>query len=124
MLVAWPRFGSWFQGEEEEEGLIADLLFASSGVEPEIVAAAERMMLMQGVAVPVVRSGHLFALKVLAGRAKDLQDCQFLWRCMRPEDFEEARETLELIAERGFHRGELNAEFARILELASGSRPS
>jgi hypothetical protein len=40
---------------------------------------------------------------------------------MRPEDFEEARETLELIAERGFHRGKnLNAEFARILELASG----
>jgi hypothetical protein len=110
------------EGEDgEEEGLIADLLFASSGVEPEIVAAAERMMLMQGVAVPVVRSGHLFALKVLAGRAKDLQDCQFLWRCMRPEDFQEARETLELIAERGFHRGKnLNAEFARILELASG----
>lgn len=110
------------EGEhDEEEGLIADLLFASSGVEPEIVAAAERMILMQGVAVPVVRSGHLFALKVLAGRAKDLQDCQFLWRCMRPEDFEEARETLELIAERGFHRGKnLNAEFARILELASG----
>jgi hypothetical protein len=109
------------EGEDEEEGLIADLLFASSGVEPEIVAAAEKMMLMQGVAVPVVRSGHLFALKVLAGRAKDLQDCQFLWRCMRPEDLQEARETLELIAERGFHRGKnLNAEFARILELASG----
>jgi hypothetical protein len=109
------------EDQEEEGGLIVDLLFASSGVEPEIVSAAEMMIVMQDVAVPVVTSGHLFALKVLAGRPKDLQDCQFLWRRMRPEDFQEARETLDLIAARGFHRGkDLNAEFARILELASG----
>ena len=107
--------------EDEEDGLIVDLMFASSGVEPEIVAASERMMVMQELVVPIVRTGHLFALKVLAGRPKDLQDCQFLWRRMGPEDLQEARETLGLINQRGFHRGkDLDAEFARILELASG----
>jgi hypothetical protein len=107
--------------DEEEDGLIVDLMFASSGVEPEIVAASERMMVMQELVVPIVRTGHLFALKVLAGRPKDLQDCQFLWRRMGPEDLQEARETLELINLRGFHRGkDLDAEFARILDLASG----
>lgn len=107
--------------EDEEDGLIVDLMFASSGVEPEIVAASERMMVMQELVVPIVRTGHLFALKVLAGRPKDLQDCQFLWRRMGPTDLQEARETLELINQRGFHRGKnLEAEFARVLELASG----
>ena len=107
--------------EDEEDGLIVDLMFASSGVEPEIVAASERMLIMQELVVPIVRAGHLFALKVLAGRPKDLQDCQFRWRRMGPEDLQEARETLELINQRGFHRGkDLDAEFARILELASG----
>ena len=106
---------------EEKVKVIVDLLFASSGVEPEIVTAAEVMEVIPGVAIPVVRSGHLFALKVLAGRAKDLQDCQFLWRKMRPEDFREAEETLSLITERGFHRGkDLKAEFARVLEMAKG----
>jgi hypothetical protein len=107
--------------EDEEGGLVADLLFASSGVEPEIVDAAEMLAVMPGVAVPVVTPGHLFALKVLAGRPKDLQDCQFLWRRMRPDDLQQAREALELIAERGFHRGkDLKAEMARVLELAQG----
>ncbi len=106
--------------EDEEDGLIVDLMFAS-GVEPEIVAASERMMVMQELVVPIVRTGHLFALKVLAGRPKDLQDCQFLWRRMGPEDLQEARETLELIKQRGFHRGkDLEAELAQALELASG----
>lgn len=108
-------------GEEREEGdefdgLVVDLMFASSGVEPEIVRSAEIMQVMPRVAVPVVRSGHLYALKILAGRPKDQEDCQSLRRRMKPEDFEEARTTLELIAERGFHRGKnLIVEFERSL---------
>jgi hypothetical protein len=108
-------------GEEKEEGdefegLVVDLMFASSGVEPEIVRSAEVMQVMPKVAVPVVRSGHLYALKILAGRPKDQEDCQSLRRRMKPEDFEEARATLELIAERGFHRGKnLIVEFENSL---------
>ncbi|HSS49013.1 MAG TPA: hypothetical protein VLX28_08700 [Thermoanaerobaculia bacterium] len=108
-------------GEEKEEGdefdgLVVDLMFASSGVEPEIVRSAEVMQVMPRVAVPVVRSGHLYALKILAGRPKDQEDCQSLRRRMKPEDFEEARATLELIAERGFHRGKnLIVEFENSL---------
>ncbi len=108
-------------GEEREEGdefdgLVVDLMFASSGVEPEIVRSAEVMQVMPRVAVPVVRSGHLYALKILAGRPKDQEDCQSLRRRMKPEDFEEARATLKLIAERGFHRGKnLIVEFENSL---------
>ncbi|MBW8878100.1 MAG: nucleotidyl transferase AbiEii/AbiGii toxin family protein [Acidobacteria bacterium] len=105
---------------EENDGLVVDLMFASSGVEPEIVRASEIMQVMPKVAVPVVRTGHLYALKILAGRPKDQEDCQALRRRMRPEDFEEARATLELIAQRGFHRGkDLKREFERSLELSS-----
>jgi len=106
---------------DEEDGLVADLLFASSGVEPEIVEAAEMLEVMPDVAVPVIRTGHLFALKVLAGRPKDLQDCQSLWRRMREDDLQQAQDALKLIAERGFHRGkDLKAELARALDLVTG----
>jgi len=102
--------------EDEFDGLVVDLMFASSGVEPEIVRSAEVMQVMPRVAVPVVRSGHLYALKILAGRPKDQEDCQSLRRRMKSEDFEEARATLELIAERGFHRGKnLIVEFENSL---------
>jgi hypothetical protein len=40
---------------------------------------------------------------------------------MRPDDLQQAREALELIADRGFHRGkDLKMELARVLELAQG----
>jgi hypothetical protein len=101
---------------DEFDGLVVDLMFASSGVEPEIVRSAEVMQVMPRVSVPVVRSGHLYALKILAGRPKDREDCQSLRRRMKPDDYAEARATLELIAERGFHRGKnLIAEFEHSL---------
>ena len=51
---------------EEAGGVVADLLFASSGIEPELVAAAETLEVMPGLFLPVARTGHLLALKVLA----------------------------------------------------------
>ncbi len=56
---------------EDDHGLAIDLLFASSGVEPEIVAMAQALEVFPGVAVPVILPGHLLALKVLAGRPKE-----------------------------------------------------
>ena len=53
-------------GGEELEGPVVDLRFASSGIEPEIVRAAEPIELVQGLDIPVVRLGHLIALKVLS----------------------------------------------------------
>jgi len=51
---------------EAEQGVVIDLLFASSGIEPEIVAAAEPLETLPGLEVPVARLSHLIALKVLA----------------------------------------------------------
>jgi hypothetical protein len=45
---------------------VIDLLFASSGIEPEIVAEAEPFELLPKLTIRVGRVGHLIALKVLA----------------------------------------------------------
>jgi len=101
--------------EEQDEGLGVDLLFASSGVEEEIVAGAEMLETFPGLFVPVVRLGHLLALKVLAGRPRDLEDCAALLEKTRTADLREAQDTLDLIERRGFHRGkDLLADFERI----------
>ena len=90
-------------------GIVVDLLFASSGIEPEIVAAAEAIELVPHLIVPVARLGHLLALKVLARddrqRPQDWDDIRALLREARDSDLDEARAALYLIAERGFHRG-------------------
>lgn len=92
-----------------------DLLFASSGIEPEIIAAAEIKEALPGVFLPVATLSHLLALKVLAGRLKDKVDAQTLLRYAQPGDLERAREALHLIDRRGFHRDkDLFGDFASI----------
>jgi hypothetical protein len=46
-------------------GIIVDLLFASSGIEPEIVEAAEAVEISPKLTLPVATTGHLIALKLL-----------------------------------------------------------
>jgi len=41
---------------------LVDLLFASSGIEPEIVAVADSLEVFPGFTVPVAQTGHLIAL--------------------------------------------------------------
>lgn len=104
---------------EDDQGLVVDLLFASSGVEPEIVAMAQVLEVFPGVAVPVILPGHLLALKVLAGRPKDLEDARGLLRTMDQGEIQRSRETLVLIDKRGFHRGkDLLVDLARLLATA------
>jgi Nucleotidyl transferase AbiEii toxin, Type IV TA system len=45
---------------------VLDLLFASSGIEPEVVAAADMLELLPGVTAPVAGVPDLMALKLLA----------------------------------------------------------
>lgn len=102
---------------DEESAVGVDLLFAFSGVEEEIVAQAETWEILPGLRVPLARTEHLIALKVLAGRFKDLADAHLLWDHARPESRARVAGILELIRERGFHRGKnLQSEFVRILE--------
>ena len=53
---------------EDAAGIVVDLLFASSGVEPKSVQAADVLEILPGLPVRVARGGHLLALKVLSNR--------------------------------------------------------
>lgn len=89
-------------------GVVVDLLFASSGVEAEIVRGADVLEVLPGLRVPLARGGHLLALKLLSNspnRPQDLVDIVALLRVASPADIEEARQTATLITQRGFARG-------------------
>jgi hypothetical protein len=89
-------------------GVIVDLLFASTGIEPEIVEAAEPLEIAAGLRVPVARLGHLLAMKILSRdderRPQDLIDIRNLLAAATEDDLAQAREALELITRRGCHR--------------------
>jgi predicted nucleotidyltransferase len=82
---------------------VVDLLFHFAGIEAEIVAAAESLEVGPRLFVPVARTGHLIALKVLAhaqnpSRAQDGPD---LVNLLRHADFGErqrARDAVDRIA--------------------------
>ena len=88
---------------------VVDLLFASSGIEAEIVAAAEPIEVLPRLTVPVAKSGHLIALKVLsrddATRPQDLVDLRTLLGTASNADLALARHALESITARGYDRG-------------------
>ena len=88
---------------------VIDLLFASSGIEPEVVAEAEPIELLPNLTMGVARTGHLIALKVLSRddltRPQDLVDLRALLRVASSVELAQARDSLALIAARGYHRG-------------------
>lgn len=98
------------QGSEvEDSGALLDLLFASSGIEPEVATQAELLEILPGLNVPVARLGHLIALKILARddrlRPQDAMDLRALLQDSGEADLALARESLALIQARGFDRG-------------------
>lgn len=100
----------------DSEGILVDLLFASCGIEPEVVAAAVTTEVLPGRLLPVATSGHLMALKVLAGRHQDLADFHSLVVNNEPSEIDRARDLLGLIEQRGFSRKKnLVAELERLL---------
>lgn len=94
---------------------VVDLLFASCGIEPEIVREATPMtVLAQELAV--ARTGHLIAMKLLARddkrRPQDAIDLRALSLEAGPSDWTLAAEAVTTIAARGFARGR---DLARLL---------
>lgn len=93
---------------EPSGGVVVDLLFASSGIEPEIAAAAERIDLTDGRLVPVARIGHLIAQKILSRdderRPQDIADLRALLAVASRGDLSTARSALALVDSRGFSR--------------------
>ncbi len=104
---------------ETGEGVVVDLLFASSGIEPEVSANAESLTILDGVVAPVALLGHLLALKVLAEdprRPQDRADILNLLDAAAPADLALARKALEIIEARGFHRDKrLLEEFEKFI---------
>lgn len=94
--------------EEGVEGVVVDLLFASSGIECEIVKDAQCLEIMENLTLPIATSSHLIALKVLARddeqRPQDFDDLKKLLATAEERDKENARHALEQIQKRGFNR--------------------
>ncbi|MEX2546858.1 MAG: nucleotidyl transferase AbiEii/AbiGii toxin family protein [Chloroflexota bacterium] len=93
----------------DEAGIVLDLLFASSGIEAEVVAGVEVMELFEGLTVPIATVPALIALKVLARddirRPQDRVDLVALLAIASSADLAEARRLLVLIEMRGYGRG-------------------
>jgi predicted nucleotidyltransferase len=90
-------------------GVKVDLLFASSGIEPEIVERASRVRLAATTELAVARPEELLAMKVLSmtdQRLQDRLDAQRLLACNPKLDLVATRANLELIQRRGYHRGQ------------------
>lgn len=71
--------------------------------------ASEILEIMPGLRLPVARTSHLIALKVLSRddirRPTDLADLRSLIARASREDIQGAERALSLITERGYHRG-------------------
>lgn len=104
--LATVRLASPLPGDTD---MVVDLLFASSGIEREIAEAAELIEIVPGLTLPVARTGHLIALKLLARdddrRPRDAADLRGLVAVALPEDMNLAGKAVELISARGFDRG-------------------
>ncbi len=104
---------------EPTGGVVVDLLFASSGIEPEIAAGAERIEIAGGQIVPVATIGHLIAQKVLSrddeSRPQDIADLRALLKAADRTDLDTSRDALRLVASRGYARQrDVLAEFERL----------
>jgi hypothetical protein len=99
------------------ERLRADLLFAASGIEAEVVAGAQEQVVWQGLTLPVASRHHLVSMKILSMsdlRSHDADDLRVLIQQMPPSEIELAREAVALVMRRGFAPGrDLLAEFER-----------
>lgn len=93
----------------DDAGRLLDLLFASSGIEPEITVAATLEPVSRSMTVPVAVVGHLIALKLLArddrARPNDADDLRALRDVATHSDWVIARNAVDLIQIRGYDRG-------------------
>jgi hypothetical protein len=84
-----------------------DLLIASSGIEAEVVAAAEQLEVVKQIILPVARVGHLIALKLLSvapGRETDHSDLRNLAQVADEFEWQRAKSAVRLVVERGYAR--------------------
>jgi len=105
---------------KKEPGVVLDLLFASSGIEPEIVSDADPIEILDGLEIRVATIAHLIATKILARddqrRPQDRADLLALLAEASDRDLAAARDAIALIVRRGFGRErDLEGEFREFL---------
>ncbi len=111
---------------EQPTGIVVDLLFASSGIEKEVVSHAEAIELIEGLVIPTAQIGHLIALKVLSrddeNRPQDIADLRQLIKSSTTKDIELAKASAELIVSRGFHRNrDVGSDLEKLLRENKGN---
>jgi hypothetical protein len=89
-------------GQAGTSSAFIDLLFASSGIENEIVRRADLLKVLPDLFMPVASIGHLITLKVLAGRHQDLTGLGHLISAATQADLGEARASVARIQERDY----------------------
>jgi predicted nucleotidyltransferase len=93
----------------QRESTVVDLLFASSGIEREIVASATEIEIVAGLTMPVATVAHLIVMKVLArddrNRPADADDLIGLASVATESDWALAVQDALLVVERGYNRG-------------------
>jgi predicted nucleotidyltransferase len=96
-------------GDGDGDGIVTDLLFASSGIEDEIIEQAISTVVVPGLVLPVACVGHLIAMKLLARddrrRPADADDLAALSVVATERDWAVAATAVRLIVDRGFSRG-------------------
>lgn len=111
---------------QDAEGIVVDLLFASSGIEAELASGATQLEVFEGLSIPVASAEHLVATKVLAMDdiccLLDRADIAALMETLDPSGLARVSALLGLIEARGFHRDrDLAARWAGLLDdYASG----
>ena len=109
-----------------DDRILVDLLFASCGIESEIVAAAQLLEILPALRVPVARTGHLIAMKLLAmdarRRPQDADDIRALLEVAAAGERRLVMTAISAITTRGFaRRRDLRAAWAKV-QASSSSR--
>jgi hypothetical protein len=93
---------------ETTGSMITDLLFASSGIEQDIVGRSTQISVIPGLVLPVASVGDLIAMKLLARddrqRPTDADDLRALREVASTADWDTAREAVITIEQRGYAR--------------------
>lgn len=91
------------------DGTVCDLVFATSGVEPEVVASAEPLELFPDLRLPTASVESLLAMKTLSAtpqRPRDLEDIRAMLAANPDFDESVVVDLLSKIEERGYARGQ------------------
>lgn len=108
----------------DPDGTRVDLLFASTGIECDVVEASVRVEVEGHGTLPVARPGHLVAMKLLSvseRRYKDAQDLVELLSILDEDELARAREAIARMDALGTSRGkDLAADLDRRLAIARG----